>query len=73
MEVAGENCYLLGCYAASSSNLLPTFRDNQSVRSLEPLKMGTIGCPELSVRNYHYTLRNNPEECSSHLLCGRSL
>ena len=23
-----ENCVLLGCYAASSGNLLPTFRDN---------------------------------------------
>ena len=22
-------------------------------------------CPETSVRNYHYTLRNSPEECSS--------
>jgi len=27
----------------------------------------------LSVRNYHYSLRNNPEEGSSHLLRGRSL
>ena len=24
--------------------------------------MGTIRCPETSVRNYHYSLRNNPEE-----------
>ena len=24
--------------------------------------MGQIGCPETSVRNYHYSLRNNPEE-----------
>ena len=30
--------------------------------------MGPIGCPETSVRNYHYSLRNNPEERSSHLL-----
>jgi hypothetical protein len=27
-----------------------------------PLKMGPIGCPETSVRDYHYTLRNIPEE-----------
>ena len=28
-------------------------------------------CPETSVRNYHYSLRNNPEERSYHLLrCG---
>jgi hypothetical protein len=24
--------------------------------------MGSIGCPETSVYNYQYTLRNNPEE-----------
>jgi len=29
-----------------------------------PLKMGP-SCPETSVRNYHYSLCNNPEECSS--------
>ena len=27
--------------------------------------MGTIDCPELLVRNYHYLLCNNPEEHSS--------
>ena len=31
------------------------------------LKMEPIGCPETSVRNYHYLLRNNPEERSFHL------
>jgi hypothetical protein len=30
---ADENCALLGHYAASSSNFLPTFRDNVSVAS----------------------------------------
>ena len=25
-----------------------------------PLKMGAIGCPETSVRNYQYSLRNSP-------------
>ena len=24
--------------------------------------MGPVGCPETSVRNYHYSLCNNPEE-----------
>jgi len=38
-----------------------------------PLKMGPIGFPETSVRSCHYSLRNNPEERSSHLLCGESL
>jgi hypothetical protein len=35
--------------------------------------MELIGCPETSVRHYHYPLRNNPEERSSHLLRGGSL
>jgi hypothetical protein len=30
-----ENCSLLGYYAASSGNLLPTFRDNLSVPFVE--------------------------------------
>jgi len=30
-------------------------------------------CSETSVRKYHYSLPNNPEEWSSHLLCGGSL
>ena len=32
------------------------------------LKTGPIGCPETSVTNYHYSLRNNPEESSPQLL-----
>jgi len=35
-----------------------------------PLKMGPIGCPETSGRNYNCCLCNNPEDCSSHLLSG---
>jgi hypothetical protein len=35
--------------------------------------MGPTGFPETSVRNYHCSLRNNPEERSSHTLSGRSL
>jgi hypothetical protein len=61
-----ENCALLSYYAASSGNFLPTFQDNLSVSSW-PLQMGPIGFPEKSVRNYHYSLRNNPEERSSHI------
>jgi hypothetical protein len=38
-----------------------------------PLKMGPIGCPTTSVKNYHYSLRNNPEERSSQLLHDGSL
>jgi hypothetical protein len=35
--------------------------------------MGPTICPETSVWNYHYSLRNNPEERNSHPLRGRSL
>jgi len=38
-----------------------------------PFKIGQISCPETSAKNYHYSLRNNPEERSSHLLRGGSL
>ena len=57
-EVA-ENSALLVYYAASSVNFLPTFRDNISVQDWTP-RMGPIGCPKTSVRNYHYSLRNKP-------------
>ena len=35
--------------------------------------MGPIGCPETSASHYHYSLRNDPEECSSQLLRDGSL
>jgi hypothetical protein len=35
-----------------------------------PLKTGPICCPETSVRNYHYSLRDNPKERSPRLLRG---
>jgi hypothetical protein len=35
--------------------------------------MEPIGCPETSVRNYHYSLSNGPEERNSQLLRGGSL
>ena len=35
-----------------------------------PSKVGPIGCSETSVTNYHYSLRNNPEEHIFHLLRG---
>ena len=38
-----------------------------------PLKIVPASCPEMQVRNYHYTLHNNPEERSSHLLLGENL
>jgi hypothetical protein len=38
-----------------------------------PLKMGAVGCLETSVRNCHYSLRNNPEARSSDHLRVRGL
>jgi hypothetical protein len=37
------------------------------------LEMVRIGCPEISLRNYHCSLRNSPRERSSYLLRSRSL
>jgi hypothetical protein len=37
------------------------------------MKMGQIGCPETSVKNYNYPLRNNTEERSSHIFRGGTL
>ena len=67
-----QNCTLLGYYAASSGKLLPMFRDGLSdpisgFKNSWILKMETIGSPEKSLRNNHYSLRNNPEEFSCHL------
>jgi len=61
------NC-ALGNYAAGSGNFLLTFRDNLSgliFWTLDPLRWDPICFPETSVRNYHYPLRNSPEERSS--------
>ena len=74
-----KSCALLGYYAANSGNSLRTFRDNLPVPSStdvsgqpigpifksRPLKTGPIGCPETSARNYHCSLRNGPEKCST--------
>jgi len=63
--VPSENYFLLDYYAASSGNSLPTFRA-QCVR-------GSIGCPETSVRNCRYSLRNIPEEAVLTYFRGGSL
>jgi hypothetical protein len=65
-EVA-ENCALLAYYRASIRSFLQTFRGNRWVpysgfKKTLDTEDGTTGCPETSVRNYHYSLRNNPEE-----------
>ena len=70
-----EISVLLRCYTAYIGNYLSTFRYNLSVSSSWAAllsNMGPIGCPETSVRNYHYPLRNNPEDHSAKLLRGGS-
>jgi len=71
-----ENCTILENYAVSSGIFLPTFRDDQSVSSsrvTNPIngflafeEKGLTGCPETTVRNYHYLLCNSPEWRSSY-------
>jgi hypothetical protein len=48
-----------------SSGLLPSYYYYYYYYCPRPLKMGPLGCPETSVINDHYSLRNNPEERSS--------
>jgi len=77
-----DNWAFLDDYAASSGNFIPAFRENLdsllltmgSILDSWLLKLGTIGCPETSVSNYHHSLRNNiSEQRSSHLLRDGSL
>jgi len=56
---ADENFALLSYYAACSGNLLPTFRNDLTPEYV------TDRLSRKSVRNYHYSLHNNPEERSS--------
>jgi hypothetical protein len=70
---------LLGYYAASCGNCLPTFRDNVSVPYSQvnfsysnswPVKIGPIRWPETSVNNCHTTPRNIPgERRSQRMVC----
>jgi hypothetical protein len=58
-------------------NSVPAFRHNLSVpystvkKSSWTLKIGPIFCPETSVKGYHLTLRNMPEERRSHTCTSR--
>ena len=72
-EIA-ENFCLLGYYAASSGNFLLMNRDNLAVpfsgfkNRFFNTEDGTNRFPETSVRNYHYSLHNNPKESYSQVL-----
>jgi hypothetical protein len=64
-NIKTEHCALLGYYAASSGKLFPRLQNN--------LSLPRLSCSETSARNYHYSLSNNPEERSSHLLGSRTM
>jgi hypothetical protein len=74
-------CTVLGYYASSSGNPVPTFRNNVSVpssrikksRTSRSLKMGPTSCRETPVKYYHSELRNIPEESIDHQHGGGSL
>ena len=70
-----RNCILLGYYAASSGNFLPTFRDNLSVPSsgfeiLNPEDGNDRLFWNAGKSCRYFSLRNNPEEHSSQLRLG---
>jgi hypothetical protein len=73
------NYALLGYYADSSGNSLPTFRYTLSVPTSKKilrfltLADGTDRLTRTSVRNSQYSLRNNPAKRSSFLLRSGSL
>ena len=50
--------------------VIPSRRFGTTCWSHLPRVNDWIGCPETSGWNYHYTLRNSPEERRSHLLRG---
>jgi hypothetical protein len=54
----------------SGQRISPIFKVEEVLR---PLMAGLIRCPQTSVRNYHSTLCNTPEERISHQHGGRSL
>ena len=61
-----------GLLRTDSGNVLQTIRENQSRNVGTKLPLGFLisedrndKFSEMSIRNYQYFLRNNPEECSS--------
>jgi hypothetical protein len=71
--LANEICGLLGYYAVSCRNCLPTFRDNVSVPSSRVKSPSRKACPETTLKNYHTTSRNTPEDRRFHQHHGGSL
>ena len=62
-----ENCALLGLMQGVVVGLYRRFGTTywSHLQGRRPLKMGPIGCPETTVRNYNYMLHISPEDCIS--------
>jgi hypothetical protein len=62
----------LFCFITQRVVVIPYRRFGTTYRShllrFLTLKMGPICCPEMQIRNYYNTQRNNPRECSCHWL-----
>jgi hypothetical protein len=63
-----ENRALLGYFAANSGNFLPGFRNNLPVPGLLTLEDGMDILSRNVGKNYHCSLRFNPEERSTQTL-----
>ena len=64
-----DKCDLLGYCSASSGNFLLTFRDPshfEGSRFQKIPRMVPIDCTETSVRNCHFCLSKNTEECTKY-------
>jgi len=48
--------------------VIPCLHFGTSPSHIQVIKMERVGCPETSVKKYHFSLRNSQEDCSSHLL-----
>jgi hypothetical protein len=70
-----QNCAHLSYYDDRNDNSFPTVRDNLSVLSarVQKPKNGTDRLSRNVGKNYHYSLRNSPEECGSNILRGGRL
>jgi hypothetical protein len=62
MEVNGQLHAWAALPRAKSPRYPPNIKLKRASWTFWPFKMGPIGCPETSVKNYHSTLRYIPEE-----------
>jgi len=58
---------LLGYYTVYGGVSLLIFWDSLLVASSGVKHIGPVGCPKMSVRNYHHEFCNKPKERKSHL------